>query len=132
MINWQDLANRMQTAKAHGQALAATASAREAAREVENVSRTLTQMQQRMDKMAMVLLALVTLVQNKLSLSEEELFAHLQSMVKMIEASRPDANQRGRCPKCDGVVPVNAKRCQFCGAELAAAGPSNPLEALLS
>jgi len=96
--------------EASGEAAKATGRASEAQREVGHLD-------ERVDRLTLICMALWKLLQDRTDLTEEDLMAKVREL-DMMDGTADGKIQRKikRCPKCDRTMSPQHSRCLYCGA----------------
>ncbi len=101
----------------------ANAKAQAGIRQAERVGDRLEDVQERLDKMALLNLALWTLLKEKLGVTDAELEARVQELD--LQDGKLDGRVGGKpvdCPDCHRPLHQRHRRCLYCGFQLQSSG----------
>jgi len=89
--------------------------------------RVATEMEQKIDRLALICRAMFELLQQTAGVSEDQLKAKIQEIdLRDGQADGRMTPQGKRCPKCDAMMSPKFGRCLFCGHQDEAASPFTP------
>ena len=104
-------AAQSQAADAEGRAARSGARASKAERDVKHL-------EDHLDKLTLVCLAMWSLIQEKTGLTEEDLVERVTEIdLADGEADGKVTRRIAKCPKCDRMMAARHKRCMYCGHE---------------
>ena len=100
------------------QAAAAEASASGARTSANEAARTARDIQEQVDKLTLICMAMWSMVQDTSSFTEEDLMRRVRDLDLMDgDADGKITRRVAKCPKCDRVMSPRHKRCLYCGYE---------------
>lgn len=88
----------------------------EAASKAATAQRDVKYLEDRLDKLTLVCLAMWSLIREKTGLTEEDLVQHVTEIdLADGQADGKAAKRVAKCPKCDRVMATRHKHCMYCG-----------------
>jgi len=110
-----DIASR---AKAHAKTEAARARATVAKSAAEGAQSSVAALEKRVDKLALISMALWSLLSEKCAVSEEDLAERMKQLDAMDGSTDGKLKGQGApCPQCGRAMSTRHAKCLFCGAE---------------
>lgn len=103
----------------NGRIAGAEASAEQAAHKAERIAQNIEEMEERIDKLALVNYALWSLLEERLGVTEDELVARVQDLD--LKDGKLDGRVQGgviNCPDCQRPLSQRHRKCLYCGFEL--------------